>query len=250
MTDEILGAEATVCRCKVQNDGGKFTLPAENMVDDCPMHGADARARLEADADMRGPFKFTFLGERFYPLSPHPDDIKLEDIAHGLALTCRFGGSCKVFYSVAQHSVHVSEQMESHYLPHWMPDMVAMSELQIVQCMHGLMHDASEAYLGDVIAPIKALPGMADYRVTEAVVQMCVTSCFGLPDVPSQLLHLVDARMLLTEARDLLNGEFPPANVEPYDFEVSPMGPMVAEARFLDRFHELEAGLRHVRGLR
>ncbi len=254
---ELGETEGHGCRCQVVNDDGRMHLPPENMRDDCPLHGTAARERLEAVAADRGPFKFMYLGGRFYPLDPRPSDIHLEDIAHGLALTCRFGGACRSFYSVAEHSARVSEQMEEHYRPPGVPAASAddcssrtwgpwsMTEGQIVDCMHGLLHDASEAYLGDVVSPIKMLPGMRDFRLAETIVQLCVTSKFGLPDAPSKLLELVDARMLLTEARDLLKGDFPPANIEPYEEVISPMGPMVAESAFLDRFHGLEDALRH-----
>src|ERR1035437_8999101 len=49
----------------------------------------------------------TYSGRRFCPLSPNPDAIVLQDIAHSLAMQCRFNGHCKKFYSVAQHSVYV-----------------------------------------------------------------------------------------------------------------------------------------------
>ena len=51
----------------------------------------------------------TFSGIRFWPLLPNPDDILLADIAHALAHQCRFGGHASKFYSVAEHSVHVSQ---------------------------------------------------------------------------------------------------------------------------------------------
>ena len=79
----------------------------------------------------------TYTGKKVYPLEPDEKTLCVEDIAHALALTCRFGGHCSEFYSVAQHSCLVSD--------------LCPGELKLA----GLMHDAAEAYLGDVVSPIK-----------------------------------------------------------------------------------------------
>lgn len=68
-----------------------------------------------------------------------PDDIALPDIAAGLAHTCRFGGHCRQYYSVAHHSLHVASE-----LPDGAPRLRAI----------GLLHDAAEAYLGDIPRPL------------------------------------------------------------------------------------------------
>ena len=74
---------------------------------------------------------------------PNPDDIRIEDIAHALSNQCRFAGHAREFYSVAEHSVHVSQLcLPEHAL--W-----------------GLLHDASEAYLVDLPRPLKLLPEFA-----------------------------------------------------------------------------------------
>src|ERR1035441_7448066 len=80
----------------------------------------------------------TFSGLRFWPLDPDPDKILIEDIAHALAHQCRFGGHASKFYSVAEHSVHVSK-------------LCAPKD-----ALWGLLHDASEAYCGAVWAPARA----------------------------------------------------------------------------------------------
>ena len=73
----------------------------------------------------------------------HPDDVNIVDIAHSLAMQCRFTGHTKVFYSVAQHSVLVSKLLERRGCDH-------------ATVLWGLMHDAAEAYLvGDVATPVK-----------------------------------------------------------------------------------------------
>jgi len=79
----------------------------------------------------------TYTGKKFWAFDAAIADICIEDIAHALAMRCRFGCHCKEFYSVAQHSVIVS-----HHLP---------PELKL----WGLLHDATEAYLPDVPRPQK-----------------------------------------------------------------------------------------------
>ena len=83
------------------------------------------------------PWIQTFSG-RVFPLKTFdPGAILIEDIAHALGMLCRFNGQCQRFYSVAEHSVHVSHEVK--------PDLALL----------GLMHDTAEAYLGDVPTPLK-----------------------------------------------------------------------------------------------
>lgn len=84
----------------------------------------------------------TYSGERFYYRNPQQLQVKLEDIAHGLAMNPRFGGQCQKFYSVALHSVLVSKELENQGYS---------KKIQF----YGLLHDAPEAYMGDVPAPLK-----------------------------------------------------------------------------------------------
>lgn len=79
--------------------------------------------------------------------TPRESDLSVTDIAHGLAHTCRFGGQCTEFYSVAQHAVFVRD------LVHADPD----STLTDVRA--ALHHDDAEAFLGDVPSPLKPLLG-------------------------------------------------------------------------------------------
>ncbi|MDP3133715.1 MAG: phosphohydrolase, partial [Burkholderiaceae bacterium] len=81
----------------------------------------------------------TFKGNRFYPAEPRIDGIDIEDIAHGLAYQCRFNGQTSAFYSVAQHSLMVADLV---------PPALRRA---------ALLHDAAEAYLGDMVKPLKAL---------------------------------------------------------------------------------------------
>jgi hypothetical protein len=117
----------------------------------------------------------TLSGIRFWPLLPNPGDILVEDIAHALAHQCRFGGHASKFYSVAEHSVHVSELCP------------------VQDALWGLLHDASEAYLIDLPRPLKLLPEFAPYREAERQLQRAVAARFGLPeDQPASVTEADD----------------------------------------------------------
>lgn len=90
-----------------------------------------------APRDRRGEWILTFSGERFYPFSPAPEEVKTKDIAHALANICRFNGHTRGFYSVAAHSVHVSRLVPPEF------------------ALEALLHDAAEAYVGDMVRPLK-----------------------------------------------------------------------------------------------
>jgi len=128
----------------------------------------------------------TYTGKKFYPLEPRAEDVCIEDIAHHLALTNRFSGATALPYSVAQHSVLVSLHV---------PPRLAL---------HGLLHDAAEAYLADIPGPIKGdLPRFA------AIERRLLQVIGAALDVPDLALHwnevaLADARACMTEARDLM----------------------------------------------
>ncbi len=79
----------------------------------------------------------TYTGKKFSFIDPQPEDICIEDIAHHLSLICRFNGACRVHYSVAQHSVLVAEMVPQGAIP------------------QALLHDAGEAYYGDITSPFK-----------------------------------------------------------------------------------------------
>jgi hypothetical protein len=167
----------------------------------------------------------TFSGLRFWPLDPDPVKILIADIAHALAHQCRFGGHASKFYSVAEHSVHVSQLcLPEHAL--W-----------------GLLHDASEAYLVDLPRPLKQLPEFAPYREAERQLQRAVAVRFGLPEDQPASVTEADETMLWIEAHSLLDS----AAVEVIrdmrpPFEITdPLPPVEAERLFLRRFKELTA---------
>ena len=164
-------------------------------------------------------------GIEFDLMAPKPEMVDIADIAHALAHICRFTGHTSAFYSVAQHSVMASYRVPREH------------------ALAALMHDAAEAYIGDVAAPLKAL--LPDYRAIERRVELAVALKFDLPlEMPPEVKH-ADLVMLATEKRD-----FMPATAEHWPVELThkaderwiiPWEPKVARAEFLCRFRELTA---------
>lgn len=178
------------------------------------------------------PWIQTYTGLAFTPLRPLPSQIALQDIAHSLSMQVRFTGHLGQFYSVAEHSVRVA-------------DVVALfAEEDPEAQLWALLHDASEAYLCDLPAPIKHDRLLAGYRRLEARVQRAVCARFGLPADPPPLIKYADKVLLATEQRDLLvpsprtwrSTERQRALTD----EIHPWTQPEAKRRFLDRYHQLE----------
>lgn len=167
----------------------------------------------------------THTGRAFDFAHPRVEDVCIEDVAHALARICRFGGHT-TFYSVAQHSVLVSRQLVS-FAP-------------VVQ-LEGLLHDAHEAYVGDVVEPLKRLPGMEVYREIEDRAWRVVAKALGVRREACPAVMVADKRMCQTE-RQLLGKAPKPwvLDVEPYDIKITPWAPAAAEEVFLLKYHELK----------
>lgn len=166
----------------------------------------------------------TFTGRKFSILDPQPEDICIHDIAHALALTCRYGGQCKHFYSVAQHSILVAEKCKEE------------------NQLWGLMHDAAEAYIGDMPKPFK--PFMANFDEIEEKIIAVIADKFGLPmPMPTQV-HTIDRKMLVTEAAVLLPGcswveDYKPSVTKYNDVQIHVLGPEQSEQAFHNVFSQL-----------
>lgn len=164
-------------------------------------------------------------GEYFHILYPHLSKYTIEDIAHGLSNLCRFTGHVRSFYSVAQHSVLVSRLVPDHL------------------AIQGLMHDAAEAFLGDVASPLKQL--LPEYKVIEKRVEDDIADRFGLPRGMDPEVKRADLIALATEKRDLMpvseNWPVPAGyhSVQPDVMPIKPWSPAFARFMFMRRYHEL-----------
>jgi 5'-nucleotidase len=118
-------------------------------------------------------------------LRPLVDGIFIEDIACSLAKLNRFTGYTSRIYTVAEHC------------------LLGLDYLPAGERFEFLLHDATEAYLGDVSGPLKALEGMESYRGLESVWACVIAERFGLKKKTPGGVRVTDQRMLVTEMRDL-----------------------------------------------
>ncbi len=170
-------------------------------------------------------WKVTSSGRAFDFLNPSPRTIEIEVIAHELAMTNRWGGNLELPYSVAQHSMIVADGIAR---PDWR--------------IYGLLHDAGEAYIGDIISPLKALIATDfDIHGLERRILHCVWDRFGLTPPRSEVAEAVDIadmRALATEYRDLVKSRHPDwlPQGKPFSAPIRPMSAPDAEAAFLAYF--------------
>jgi len=121
-------------------------------------------------------------------LNPDPDKIRIEDIAHALAFVCRFNGHVRFHYSVAQHSLLVS-------------DFIATRHGQEL-ALTALLHDAAEAYLGDMISPLKVL--MPDFKRIEDIMSRAIARKFGLVYPEPAEVKAADLAILAVEREQVI----------------------------------------------
>lgn len=144
----------------------------------------------------RGDWMITFTGRRFWPLDPSADDVDFRDIGHALSLICRYGGHVRRFYSVAEHSALLAR----YFLDR---EMVGAARW-------ALIHDAPEAYVGDIIRPIKheldggGLDGI-ETQVAQVIIAALSPDLWDLDDVAA--VHAADSRIIANEARELFRPE-------------------------------------------
>lgn len=151
---------------------------AENCCDSCPSFGecipAPTRTWQGFLPGKRGDWMQTATGGQMHPLDPRPEEIHIADIAHALSQLCRFSGHCLRFYSVAEHCVLMAREAPDEYK------------------LTTLMHDASEAYLADVIRPIK--PFLTNYHDIEARLETVIAERFNYPwPMPAEVKRLDNA---------------------------------------------------------
>lgn len=150
----------------------------------------------------------TRSGNKIDLTCPNPDLLTIEDVAHALSNICRFNGHTKDFYSVAQHSILVSRMVPKEYK------------------MCALMHDASEAYLGDVTRPLRQLITGYDVLENRIMELLAERFCFQWP-IPREVKE-ADDMILRLEYQTLILGKWP-----------SPLEPTYnPKTKFIEKYYE------------
>ena len=168
----------------------------------------------------------TYSGHKLDLLNPDPACIDIKDIARGLSMQCRYNGQVKEFYSVAEHSMQVMEQLPK--------------KLKI----YGLLHDAAEAYIGDIVSPLKRQ--ISGLYMTEADIMCAVCKRFDLDFYIMQSLEVeyADLSVAKKEAETILSHDpiddwhkdFPDPKQPVFIFHLMPD---IAEDDFLYYFDSL-----------
>lgn len=164
----------------------------------------------------------TYTGKLVDLQHPERFSIDIEDIAHALSQLCRFAGHTNRFYSVAQHSVIVAQNVSPQY------------------ALYGLLHDSAEAYMVDMPKPLKdILPG---YKVIEKRLETVIFKRFGMYDavIPDEV-NTVDKRLVYTEAIELgLRPQLWCTTIEPLGVTIDPVTPEQAKKLFLAMYQRLK----------
>jgi hypothetical protein len=172
-----------------------------------------------------GDWMLTYTGKVFYPLDPRPEEIDLMDIGHALGNLCSYGGHSMLFYSVAEHSVLMSHHADT------------LEDAKVA-----LMHDATEAYLSDVVRPIKKY--LTNYNEIEAKLWTVIAQRFQLPVVISNSVQDLDNRIVWDEMTTLFKDPSLLWSIpkHPLNVKISCLAPLFATDVFMRRAMELGIG--------
>lgn len=153
---------------------------------------------------------YTYTGRRVNLLDMQPEDLCIEDIAHALACCNRFAGHTRFPINVTQHSVWAARLCWG--TPH---------------ALQALLHDASEAYIGDVTKWLKATPEMAPYRQLEEQVQRLIYRVFGCAEDDNSMVTWADKLLvrwemlqgfgpgfIVGDLNSAANNDYPPITTE------------------------------------
>lgn len=146
----------------------------------------------------RGPWIRVRSGTRVYFQDPQPDEIHLGDITWALGCVPRFAGHSRETYSVAQHSV-LAYYVTRELLDTWVPN--AGHEHRTALLRTALLHDAPEAYLGDVVSPLKRL--LVGYKEIENAWWSVMAAKWELMDPIPSFVKMVDVALLHAELAHL-----------------------------------------------
>lgn len=183
-----------------------------------------------------GNYMHTYTGNKYWPFDPRPEEVNIEDIAHSLSMKCRYGGHCNNFYSVAEHSVYCSYIGEED------------------EALERLLHDASEAFNGDLIRPLKydkefREPFKKVEELNERIIAQRFKLVFPFPasvKIADEAVTAAEVEQIINKSADedwkvgMLHDDSVKANIK-----IKCLLPAEAKAMFLSRYAQLavERGL-------
>lgn len=190
-----------------------------------PPRMMDVEVGLPGHEGRKGYYMLTWSGGHYFPCDPREREIFIADIAHHLAMQCRFNGAVTRFYSVAEHCYHCSFEGPQD------------------EALERLMHDAAEAYLGDLIRPLKKLPELfSAFGELEERNDRAIAARFGLTypwptsvkTADEAVCTLEMQHAILAEDKGVLhdNSRVSGRTLKFWD-------PLTARAKFIERFMEL-----------
>lgn len=167
-------------------------------------------------------------GRYFDLANPRAEDVDITDIAGALSKTCRFGGQVESFFSVAEHCVNCARQCD-------------LDGRTIAVSFAALLHDATEAYVGDMVRPLKIMIPL--FKEVELRIEKAIGERFNVDfDEHHAIIKEVDNAMVIAERKQLFtrdsvkwNGEDECRVLYP---KINCYGPEEAERRYLELFEE------------
>lgn len=165
---------------------------------------------------------------KFYFLNPKPEMCNIIDIAHALSLTCRYNGHVLKFYSVAEHSVLMSDWMRGR----------GYSKRE---CLTALLHDGAEAYIGDMVRPLKHV--MPEFKKIEERIDLAIAERFGSLYPFPNIVKELDSRILVDEREQAMEptstNEWGTDSLEPLGVRLKFWSPEDALKNFVGRYQSL-----------
>ena len=196
--------------------------------------------------DRAGDYIGTYYGGRFWVEDPRIEDVVLEEIAHAISLNCRFNGHTKHLWTVAQHSLLVTDLLMSGDI-----SGVGEGDIKYTIGLIGLLHDTSEGYMSDIPRPFKKT--LEDYLEIEGMVQTTIYEAFGLdrkftedPDIldlvktADDLALHIEAAVLMDPCDDWLGwGDFKNPLIDKWKDKIVIENPQVVKGKFIKKAIEL-----------
>lgn len=201
-----------------------------------------------------GPWCQVRGGRTVYIQDIKEHEIRMGDIAHALGMQVRWNGWVSHFYSVAQHSVYVSIRAVQIA-----KELGCEDDVVLLCSLLGLLHDASESYLGDLITPVKSLMPLY-YEIEEknqGAIVLKYTPKWATEDMIKFALDVVkkaDKDLLFIERDRLI---WCGNECDPYPFEdenphltfedIAPQfetwDPVIAKMHFMERYFDISTDI-------